>query len=117
LRSAAGRHLAVPVDEWSVRRARDDRDIAALAGTTLVSVGPARVNVTAIDAEQLTDAVAEFGPLLQTCVVACTADLWEPRGARLLLSGCTRVCPPGTAHMPGPEWPHDGVGRFAPLLR
>lgn len=100
------------------RAAQDDETLAAIAGgAEVIHVPPARLTVhRARDAHDLGSAVARLGGRLQTAVLACAAQDRSHLTAALLQAGCSRVCLPGEAHLPPADWPHDGIGRFAPLL-
>ena len=52
----------------------------------------------------------------QTAVVVASSDRFQELGELLLDAGCSRICAAGQAHYPRADWPHDGIGRIAPLL-
>lgn len=117
------RHIARGVDDdVSQRRARDADVLGAIAAglapdPSVLYAGDARLTVIRVDDDgELALEVARLGSLLQTAVVACAGDRRATIAELLLDAGCTRICLPGEAHEPFPLWPHDGIGRVAPLV-
>ncbi len=72
----------------------------------------------AIDDQHARTLLDQFATTLQTAVLVSESPARFNQLVQLASSaGCTRTCPPGYAHAPAADWPHDGIGWFTPLLR
>ncbi|MCW2949898.1 MAG: hypothetical protein JWN41_911 [Thermoleophilia bacterium] len=120
---ASGRHMVGGADEAVVQRhAADAAALDAIASgsnadTSQLFAGEAQLTVVRVDsAAELKAHVGRLGSLLQTAVIAGPHEQRPALAQTLLEAGCTRICFPGAAHEPDALWPHDGIGRVAPLL-
>lgn len=123
LAAARERHLAPGVDDRLAQRRATDADVLAAitAGmapdASALYAGDAQLTVVPVaDEPELAARVAALGPVLQTAVVATGREDRAGIAQLLLDAGCTRICLAGDAHLPDPLWPHDGIGRVAPLV-
>ena len=107
--------------QWSATIAFWLYIIAALTGWLDGKLARERGEVSAFGRfmDSVIDKVMVIGlMLLQTAVIVAATDIRRNELSEIAEhAGCSRVCNPGQAHDQAADWPHDGIGWFAPLLR
>jgi hypothetical protein len=117
------RHISTDVDDRIAQRRAHDADVlnAIAEGLTpdasTIYAGDARVTHARVaSTSALATRLFGLGSMLQSAVLVCSDEEQRELKDALIASGCSRVVPAGSAHSVDPLWPHDGIGRVAPLL-
>ncbi len=105
-------------DALARRSAMDAETLDQLFDASRVAAGPLSVRLEFCPHDAaLSEQLEHMRTVLQTAVIVAATDMRRNELSEIAEhAGCSRVCNPGQAHDQAADWPHDGIGWFAPLL-